>query len=67
MDRPRKFDLILANQVWEHLDRPYAATKHVRRMLKRAGISGLLCRFSYRFMRPLRIIRAGLRGASKTC
>ena len=21
--KPRKFDLILANQVWEHLDRPY--------------------------------------------
>ena len=25
--RPRKFDLIIADQVWEHLDRPYAATK----------------------------------------
>ncbi|WP_415254669.1 class I SAM-dependent methyltransferase [Sulfitobacter sp.] len=37
LDRPRKFDLILANQVWEHLDRPYAATKHVRRMLKKGG------------------------------
>jgi SAM-dependent methyltransferase len=33
----RKFDLILANQVWEHLDRPYAATKNVRRMLKKGG------------------------------
>ncbi|MEM8731846.1 MAG: methyltransferase domain-containing protein [Pseudomonadota bacterium] len=32
-----KFDLILANQVWEHLDRPYAATKHVRRMLPKGG------------------------------
>lgn len=35
--RPLKFDLILANQVWEHLDRPYAATKNVRRMLKKGG------------------------------
>ena len=33
----RKFDLILANQVWEHLDRPYAATKNVRRMLRKGG------------------------------
>lgn len=32
-----KFHLILANQVWEHLDRPYAATKNVRRMLKNGG------------------------------
>ena len=36
-DRILKFDLILANQVWEHLDRPYQATKHVRRMLRRGG------------------------------
>ncbi|MHA6262149.1 methyltransferase domain-containing protein [Arenibacterium sp. CAU 1754] len=33
----RKFDLILANQVWEHLDRPYQATRNVRRMLKKGG------------------------------
>lgn len=32
-----KFDLILANQVWEHLDRPYQATKNVRRMLKKGA------------------------------
>lgn len=35
--RPRKFDLIIADQVWEHLDRPYAATKNVRKMLKRGA------------------------------
>ena len=35
--KPRKFDLILANQVWEHLDRPYMATKNVRKMLRRGG------------------------------
>ena len=33
----RKFHLIMANQVWEHLDRPYAATRNVRRMLKKGG------------------------------
>ena len=36
-DRPRKFDLIIADQVWEHLDRPYAATKNVRKMMKRGS------------------------------
>ncbi len=33
----RKFDVILANQVWEHLDRPAAATKHVLKMLRPGG------------------------------
>ena len=32
-----KFDLILANQVWEHIDRPHAATRHVHRMLRPGG------------------------------
>lgn len=37
-DRSLKtFDLILANQVWEHLDRPYAATRNVRGMLRPGG------------------------------
>lgn len=31
------FDLILANQVWEHLDRPYAATRNVHAMLRPGG------------------------------
>lgn len=31
------FDLILANQVWEHLDRPYLATQHVLQMLRPGG------------------------------
>ncbi len=35
--KPRKFDLIMANQVWEHLDRPYAATRNVHRMLRKGG------------------------------
>jgi SAM-dependent methyltransferase len=35
--RPLKFDLIIADQVWEHLDRPYAALKNVYRMLRRGG------------------------------
>ncbi|RKF16958.1 methyltransferase domain-containing protein [Roseovarius spongiae] len=33
----RKFDIVLANQVWEHLDRPYAATRNVLRMLRVGG------------------------------
>jgi len=32
-----KFDLIMANQVWEHLDRPYAATRNVYKMLRPGG------------------------------
>lgn len=32
-----KYDLIMANQVWEHVDRPYAATRHVRQMLRKGG------------------------------
>ena len=31
------FDLILANQVWEHLDRPYEATLNVLEMLRPGG------------------------------
>jgi len=31
------YDLILANQVWEHLDRPYAATCNVLDMLRPGG------------------------------
>lgn len=32
-----QFDLILANQVWEHLDRPYRATRNVWEMLRPGG------------------------------
>ena len=34
---PLMADLIMANQVWEHLDRPYAATKNVHTMLNPGG------------------------------
>ncbi|TDK49870.1 methyltransferase domain-containing protein [Antarcticimicrobium luteum] len=33
----QQFDLILANQVWEHLDRPYRATQNVLQMLRPGG------------------------------
>ncbi len=36
-DKVLTFDLILANQVWEHLDRPYAATRNVYEMLRPGG------------------------------
>jgi len=32
-----KVDVILANQVWEHLDRPFAATRNVLKMLRKGG------------------------------
>jgi SAM-dependent methyltransferase len=32
-----KFDLIMANQVWEHINRPHAATRNVYRMLRPGG------------------------------
>ena len=32
-----QYDIILANQVWEHLDRPYAATVNVLDMLRPGG------------------------------
>lgn len=35
--KPLKFDLVLANQVWEHLDRPYGATKNVWKILRKGG------------------------------
>jgi SAM-dependent methyltransferase len=34
---PEKFDLIIAEQVWEHLRFPYAATKNVISMLNPGG------------------------------
>lgn len=36
-DGPITCDIVLANQVWEHLDRPYAAIGHVREMLRPGG------------------------------
>ena len=40
-----QFDLILANQVWEHLDRPYAATRNVHAMLRPGGFFWLAVPF----------------------
>jgi SAM-dependent methyltransferase len=44
----RKFDIILANQVWEHLDRPYRATRNVLRMLRVGGYFWLAVPFYIR-------------------
>lgn len=33
----RRFGMIIADQVWEHLDRPYAATRNVHSMLEAGG------------------------------
>lgn len=32
-----RFDLIMANQVWEHVERPHAATRNIYRMLRSGG------------------------------
>lgn len=45
----QQFDLILANQVWEHLDRPYAATRHVQEMLRPGGYFWLAVPFHIPF------------------
>lgn len=31
------FDMVIADQVWEHLDRPYRATRNVRELLRDGG------------------------------
>jgi len=45
----QKFDIILANQVWEHLDRPYAATRNVLRNLRVGGYFWLAVPFFIRY------------------
>ncbi len=47
--RVRQFDLILANQVWEHLDRPYMATVNVLDMLRPGGYFWLAVPFHIPF------------------
>jgi SAM-dependent methyltransferase len=44
-----KYDLILANQVWEHLERPYAATQNVLKMLRPGGYFWLAVPFHIPF------------------
>ena len=57
-----KFDIVLANQVWEHLDRPYAATRNVRKMLRKGGYFWLATPFLSPITARLLIVRAGRRG-----
>ncbi|WP_425038764.1 methyltransferase domain-containing protein [Primorskyibacter sp. S187A] len=45
---PWRADVVMANQVWEHLDRPYAAIGHVRQMLRPGGYFWLACPFLVR-------------------
>ena len=47
--RLRKFDMIIADQVWEHLDRPYAATQNVRKMLNPGGVFYICVPFYVRY------------------
>lgn len=45
----RQFDIIIADQVWEHLDRPYAATRNVLAMLNPGGCFYVAVPFFARF------------------
>lgn len=47
--RVRKFDMIIADQVWEHLDRPYAATRNVLKMLNPDGVFYVCVPFYVRY------------------
>jgi SAM-dependent methyltransferase len=44
----RKFDVVLANQVWEHLDSSHAATRNVLRILRMGGYFWLAVPFVVR-------------------
>ena len=44
-----QFDVILAEQVWEHLDFPYAATRNVLKMLRPGGFFWLAVPFFARW------------------
>jgi hypothetical protein len=58
-----RFDLIMANQVWEHLDRPYAATRNIYPKLRSGGSgSGSRSPSSPPSMVPRWIAPAGPRG-----
>ena len=46
---PRHFDMVIADQVWEHLDRPYAATRHVLQMLRPGGVFYIAVPFYVRY------------------
>jgi len=45
----RQFDMVIADQVWEHLDRPYAATRAVFEMLRPGGYFYVAVPFFVRF------------------
>ncbi len=65
--RVRKFDIVLANQVWEHQDHPGAATRNIYKMLKKTVGSGWRCRFSSPSTPRPMIAAAGPRGACAIC
>lgn len=41
-----QFELMPANQVWEHLDRPFATTQNVYKMLRKGGFFGVVVPFT---------------------
>jgi len=68
---PRTFDLIIAEQVFEHLRRPYSAARNVRSMLKPDGVFAIATPFLLRIHeRPHDYTRwtpAGLAGFLEDC
>ena len=59
----RKFDMVVADQVWEHLDRPYAATRHVLEMLNPGGYFYICVPFYVRYhLYPVDCSRWSARG-----
>lgn len=63
--QPLTYDLILANQIWEHLDRPFLATCHVHDMLSEGGYFWLAVPFYIPFhAAPVDCSRWSARGLS---
>lgn len=59
----RRFDMIIADQVWEHLDRPYAATRNVLEMLEDGGYFFVCVPFYVRYHKfPVDCSRWSARG-----
>ena len=68
---PEKFDVIIAEHVFEHLRHPYAAARHVRRMLRDDGVFLIATPFMIRIHREphdyTRWTPEGLQGFLEDC
>lgn len=62
-----KADIIFADQVWEHLARPYAGIRHVRENLREGGVFWLSVHSSRDIILALSTVRGGAQWGSRTC